>query len=79
MPNGTLCGKAVVEMMMASRNDISIEHIQEKLVQDGNLPRSYLISRARMMRCKQLDSVEVQDRKGEVGVGAETPRLSARL
>lgn len=79
MPNGTLCGKAVVEMLMASRNDEPLEDIQEKLVQDGNLPRSYLISRARMTRCKQLDSVEVQDRKGEVGVGAETPRLSARL
>lgn len=79
MPNGTLCGKAVVEMMLAPMQGTAIEDVQEELVQSGNLPRSYVISRARILLCKELDSVEVQDRNGEFGVRFKTPLLSASL
>lgn len=79
MPNGTLCGKAVVDMMLAPIRGKAIEDVQKELVQSGNLPESYIISRARVLRCKELENVEVQDRNGEVGVRFKTPRLCAIL
>ncbi len=79
MPNGTLCGKAVVEMMLAPMQGMAIEDVQEELVRSGNLPRSYIISRARILRCKELDPVEMQDRNGEVGTRFKTPLCSASL
>ncbi len=79
MPNGTLCGKAVVEMMLAPIQGKALEDVHEELVKSGNLPRSYIMSRARMLRCKELDSVAVQDRNGEAGVRLKTPQLSSNL
>lgn len=78
MPNGTLCGKAVVEMMLASMQGMAVEDVQEDLVQSNDLPRSYVISRERISRCRELDSVEVQDRKGEAGMRFKLP-LTASL
>ena len=63
MPNAMLCGKAVVEMMLAQRRGMASLDIQEQLVKNGDLPKSYLITEERIDRCKQMDSVEVQDQK----------------
>ena len=42
--------------------------VVENLVAEGDLPRAYVISRERMERCERIDSVQVQDRMGAVGV-----------
>ena len=64
MPNGTLCGKAVVEMILAQEGGVAIDQLQNRLVAHGNLPRAYIISRERVERCKSIDSVQVHDQKG---------------
>ena len=63
MPNGTLCGKAVVEMMLGQIHGLRTQEVQEELVSRGNLPKAYIISRERIERCREMDTVEVQDRK----------------
>ena len=68
MPNATLCAKAVVDMLLAKESNIPVKEVQNQLVKDGNLPKAYLVSEERMERCGRLDSVEVQDEKGVVGV-----------
>lgn len=64
MPNATLCGKAVVDMLLAGENDIELEICQEELVKTGNLPRSYLITMERIKRCKKMMTVQEQDEEG---------------
>ena len=68
MPNGTLCGKAVVEMALAEESGVAMDEVQNKLVIDGNLPKAYIVTRQRIERCKDIDSVQVQDQKGFVGI-----------
>lgn len=68
MPNGALCGKAVVDMLLAQEAGLPVDAVQEQLVKSGNLPRSYLITKERIERCKRLDSVEVQDGKRSEGL-----------
>ncbi len=60
MPNGTLCGKAVVEMLLGEESGAPIEYVEEKLVRTGNLPQAYVITKDRMERCKALASVSLQ-------------------
>ena len=67
MPNGTLCGKAVVEMVLAQDSGVAVDAVQNKLVTDGNLPRAYVITKERIERCRDIDSVQVQDQKGMSG------------
>lgn len=63
MPNATLCGKAVVEMVLGDESGAPVEYVQERLTRTGNLPQAYVISKERIERCKGLDSVKVQDQK----------------
>ena len=71
MPNATLCAKAIVEMLLGHLiQNLSIPSIQHQLVSDGNLPKAYLITDERIQRCRNLDAVELQDRKAEVDVPA---------
>ena len=77
MPNAMLCGKAVVEMMLAQGRGMATPNIQERLVKNGDLPSSYLITEERIDRCKQLDSVEVQEQKGKMLSIKRKGRLSA--
>lgn len=67
MPNGTLCGKAVVDMVLAAEQGISARQTQEKLVAEGNLPRAYLITENRINRARTLPSMKEQDEIGMVG------------
>ncbi len=70
MPNATLCGKAVAEMLLATDLDLAIlDYIQNKLVKDGDLPRAYVVSKERMEQCKGFESVREQDRRAEWGSG----------
>ena len=68
MPNGTLCGKAIVDMALAELNSEDVRLVEEKLVKDGKIPKSYLISRERMERARGLPTVEIADREGALGI-----------
>ena len=68
MPNATLCGKAVVEMILGKLEGMEVRDIQEQLVENGNLPKAYTVSEERLERCQKIDSVKVQDWNGEAGV-----------
>ena len=68
MPNGTLCGKAVVDMMLAQERGKSLDTVKDQMVKSGDLPKSYLITKERIERCMKLDSVEVQDVKAMQGL-----------
>ena len=68
MPNGTLCGKAVVEMVLGQEDGVAVDDVKNKLVVEGNLPTAYAITKERMEHCKVIDSVRVQDQKGIVGI-----------
>ena len=67
MPNATLCGKAVVEMLLGEENGTAAEDIVESMVGAGDLPRAYVITRERMERAQELDEVKVQDEKWAAG------------
>ena len=46
MPNASLCGKAVVEMMLAEEGDKpgSYESICDRLVKEQQIPQIYIIT-----------------------------------
>ena len=67
MPNGTLCAKAVVEMLLGEESGAPAECVEDRLVTTGSLPQPYLITQERIERCSQLDSVKVQEEKGYKG------------
>ena len=78
MPNATLCGKAVVDMVLGQECGVSVEAVQENLVAEGNLPRAYVITKERIESCERIDSVLVQDTKGVVGVRSIDRLLQAQ-
>ena len=79
MPNGTLCGKAVVEMLLGEESDVPVEYVAERLVRTGNLPQAYVITKERMERAKMLDEVKVQDEKVMLGNQWHGSQESVRL
>jgi len=79
MPNGTLCGKAVVEMLLGEESGEAAKAVAESLVQSGDLPNAYVITKERMERAQRLDEVQVQDAKGGVGGRWRASRGGARL
>lgn len=65
MPNGTLCGKAVVEMVLAAeKEDVKFAALLDGMVEKGDIPKSYLISKERIERARRWPTVAVQDREG---------------
>ena len=67
MPNGTLCAKAVVDMIRAEENGVAIAEEHERLVKEEFLPRSYLITEDRINKARALPTVQVQELEGHVG------------
>lgn len=61
MPNGTLCGKAVVEMLLRDDAGVSHDSVQEELVEKGDLPRGYLITQTRLQNAARLPAISTQD------------------
>lgn len=51
-------------MMLADENGADVEGCKEELVKTGNLPRSYLITKERIERCKEMKTVQEQDQEG---------------
>ncbi|KAK5948327.1 hypothetical protein OHC33_010637 [Knufia fluminis] len=74
MPNATLCGKAVVEMVLDEEKEkLGYEAICEKLVKQKELPQIYLITPPRLKAAHQLPSVAEQDVGGITKGGNEQP------
>ena len=68
MPNGTLCGKAVVDMLLASEKGADLAEVQQDMVAKGDLPAPYLMTEERIKKAKELPSVRVQEEEeGHVG------------
>ncbi|KAL9103454.1 MAG: hypothetical protein Q9163_001517 [Psora crenata] len=65
MPNGTLCAKAVVEMLLSEEGGVPAGYVEERLIETRDLPRSYFITDERIKRCTRFDSVEMQAKKGQ--------------
>ncbi len=68
MPNATLCGKAIADMVLGAESDGPYEYVTERLVKTGDLPQAYVITEERMERCKALETVQAQDVKWKVDV-----------
>ncbi|KAF2747226.1 DAO-domain-containing protein [Sporormia fimetaria CBS 119925] len=64
MPNATLCGRAVVDMMLAEEKGEEEGQVMEKMVREGSIPKSYLITRERIERARRWPTVAVQDSEG---------------
>ena len=64
MPNGTLCGKAVVDMMLGEEAGAEIGALQERMVEEGGIPQSYIITAERMAKARMWPTVEQQDKGG---------------
>ena len=63
MPNATLCGKAVVEMVLGDESGAPADYVAERLVRTDMLPQAYVITKERMERASRLGSVYEQDKK----------------
>ncbi|KAF2252043.1 DAO-domain-containing protein [Trematosphaeria pertusa] len=64
MPNGTLCGKAVVEMVLGQEAGRDVGAVMEDMTREGEIPKSYLITEERIKKARMWPTVEVQDRQG---------------
>ncbi|KAF1988931.1 FAD dependent oxidoreductase [Aulographum hederae CBS 113979] len=61
MPNGTLCGKAVVDMVLAEAEGEDLKALHSRMVEEGDLPQAYLITSQRFEKAKNLPTVAAQD------------------
>lgn len=64
MPNGTLCGKAVVDMVLGERQGRELGALQDDMVRSGAIPRSYLLTKERVDRARGMLTVQQQDERG---------------
>jgi glycine/D-amino acid oxidase-like deaminating enzyme len=64
MPNGTLCGKAVVDMVLGEAAGLSIAEVQARMVEKGEIPKSYIITPERLSKARLWPTVEQQDKSG---------------
>lgn len=68
MPNGTLCGKAIVDMLLGEEDGVlTTESVAETMIKAGDLPKAYVITKERIEKAMELDEVKVQDEKGAEG------------
>ena len=68
MPNATLCARAVVEMVGEENKGKDQVALGLNLVENGKLPRGYLITKERIERANRLPDVEAQDSMGILGL-----------
>lgn len=64
MPNGTLCGKAVVDMVLGEMDGKDLTAVHEEMVQKGDMPKSYILTKERIDRARQMLTVQQQDAQG---------------
>lgn len=61
MPNGTLCGKAVVDMLLGEEAGDDVIALQQKMVKNGEIPSRYLITAERIAKARNFATVAVQE------------------
>jgi hypothetical protein len=64
MPNGTLCGKAIVDMVLGQNDGKDLAVVHEEMVQKGDIPKSYILTKERIDRARQMLTVQQQDSQG---------------
>ncbi|KNG46446.1 fad dependent oxidoreductase [Stemphylium lycopersici] len=64
MPNGTLCGKAVVDMVLGEMSGHELSAVQAQMVEKGDMPKSYILTKERIDRARQMLTVQQQDATG---------------
>lgn len=65
MPNTTLCGKAVVNMLLSEEAGEDLNTMQARMVDEGNLPRSYILTKERVEQTRaRFLTVQQQDEQG---------------
>jgi glycine/D-amino acid oxidase-like deaminating enzyme len=64
MPNGTLCGKAVVDMVLGEQEGRELRDVVESMVKEGGIPGSYILSKERIDRARKMLTVQQQDETG---------------
>ena len=64
MPNTTLCASAVVKMLLDEEAGQDLTAIQTKMVQSGDIPSSYLLTKERIEKARTLLTVYQQDTQG---------------
>ena len=67
MPNGTLCGKAVVELMLADEQGVSPSAAHKNVTETVGLPEGYLITEERIAEARKLPPVAKADAMGTFG------------
>ncbi|CAN9229158.1 unnamed protein product [Alternaria sp. RS040] len=64
MPNGTLCGKAIVDMVLGEMDGNDLTAVHEEMVRKGDMPKSYILTKERIDRARQMLTVQQQDAQG---------------
>ncbi|KAH7377637.1 FAD dependent oxidoreductase [Pyrenochaeta sp. MPI-SDFR-AT-0127] len=64
MPNGTLCGKAVVDMVLGQEEGHELSALHEQMVEKGHLPKSYILTKERIEKARSYLTVQQQDETG---------------
>lgn len=64
MPNTTLCGKAVVDMLLGEEAGHELGTLQAQMVRNGDIPSSYLLTKERVERARTFLTVQQQDEQG---------------
>ncbi|KAJ4347779.1 hypothetical protein N0V95_005125 [Ascochyta clinopodiicola] len=64
MPNTTLCGKAVVDMLLGEEAGQDLGVLQSRMVQSGDIPSSYILTKERIERARTFLTVQQQDEQG---------------
>jgi glycine/D-amino acid oxidase-like deaminating enzyme len=64
MPNGTLCGKAIVDMVLGADSGQELLTLQSQMVQKGDIPESYILTKERIERARKMLTVQQQDDQG---------------
>jgi glycine/D-amino acid oxidase-like deaminating enzyme len=64
MPNGTLCGKAIVDMVLGAESGQELAAVQDQMVEKGHIPKSYILTEERVDRARQMLTVQQQDEQG---------------
>lgn len=67
MPNGTLCGKAVVELALADEAGVPAAEAQKQVVETVGLPKAYLITDHRLAEARKLPTVAEAEALGVIG------------
>ena len=67
MPNGTLCGKAIIELVLADEQGVSPSDAHKNVTETVGLPEGYLITDERIAEARKLPPVAKADAMGTFG------------